>query len=99
MATSALVLSEALFLPLMLLAQWGLAVLWGPAGGRRLSRGAAVGWGLLTGAASGAAVLVRPSWALFVPAVLVAWVVAERAAAGGRRPAGAVLVVARPGRR
>jgi 4-amino-4-deoxy-L-arabinose transferase-like glycosyltransferase len=74
-ANSALVLSEAVFLPLMLLAQWGLAVLWAPPGERpSLSNRRAAGWALLTGAASGAAVLVRPSWALYVPAVLAAWV-------------------------
>jgi len=33
---------------------------------------------LLTGAAAGAAVLVRPSWALFVPAMLAAWMIASR---------------------
>ncbi len=69
-SNSALVLTEALFLPLMLLAQWGLAVLWGEG----LSRRGAIGWALMTGAASGAAVLVKPSWALYVPLALVIWV-------------------------
>jgi len=79
-ANSALLLSEALFLPLILLAQWGLAVSWGPG----LTRRAAAGWALATGAASGAAVLVRPSWALYVPAALAVWVVLSR---GSRRDA------------
>jgi 4-amino-4-deoxy-L-arabinose transferase-like glycosyltransferase len=74
-ANSALLLSEAVFLPLMLLAQWGLAELWqdpgsDPPGGR-----AALGWSTLAGAATGAAVMVRPSWALYAPAALGAWVV------------------------
>ena len=45
-----------------------------------------------SGAAAGAAVLVRPSWALFVPAMLAAWVVAGVFAGQGRAAArGAVL--------
>lgn len=74
-SNSAFLLSEALFLPLMLLAQWGFAALWTAEGGPLLMRRKAVGWALLTGAASGAAVLVRPSWALYVPAELALWVV------------------------
>ena len=81
---SAFVLSEALFLPLMLAAQYGFAILWMPKG-ETLSRRAAVAWGLWTGAASGAAVLVRPSWALYVPAMLAAWVVLS--GRGSRRKA------------
>jgi 4-amino-4-deoxy-L-arabinose transferase-like glycosyltransferase len=77
-SNSAFVLSEALFLPLMLLAQWGFAVLWTAgedASAPALSRKRAAGWALLTGAASGAAVLTRPSWALYVPVALAVWVV------------------------
>ena len=45
-----------------------------------------------TGAAAGAAVLVRPSWALFVPAMLAAWVVAGLRIGQGRSAVrGAVL--------
>jgi 4-amino-4-deoxy-L-arabinose transferase-like glycosyltransferase len=76
--TTVLLLSEAVFLPLMLLSLWGLAVLWrgeGEEGRRPRAWLGALG----TGAAAGAAVLVRPSWLLFVPAMLLAWV-----AAGGR---------------
>ena len=66
---SALLLSEATFLPLMLLGLWGLASLWrGPGPGRPML--VAIG----TGLAMGAAILSRPSWALFVPMVLAAWV-------------------------
>jgi 4-amino-4-deoxy-L-arabinose transferase-like glycosyltransferase len=77
-ANSAFVLSEALFLPLMLLAQWGLAALWRPEGREVKASGWSAAWrALLTGAASGAAVLVRPSWALYVPLALALWVALE----------------------
>jgi 4-amino-4-deoxy-L-arabinose transferase-like glycosyltransferase len=85
---SALVLSEAAFEPLMLAALLGVAVLW-PA--RRSSddeasiagrRSGLVALG--SGAAAGAAVLVRPSWALFVPIMLAAWVVSGLRAGSGR---------------
>ncbi len=83
-ANSALILSEALFLPLMLLAQCGLAILWESTARRPAST---VFWSLLTGAASAAAILVRPSWSLYVPVMLFAWIVlsprgARRAACG-----------------
>ena len=84
-ATSALILSEAVFVPLMLASLWGLAALWpgvDEASPPRRARSKA----LLTGVASGAAVLVRPSWALAVPALLLAWVVAS---GRGRRAAAA----------
>ncbi len=89
-ATSALVLSEAVFIPLMLLSLWGLAVIWPPRGAGP-SRGWEL-WALGTGAATGAAVLVRPSWAPCVPAMLLAWV--ALAGRGRRRAAvrGAALV-------
>ena len=90
---SALVLSEAAFEPLMLAALLGVAVLWpvpGDAGGAA-SRS---GWrsdlvALGSGAAAGAAVLVRPSWALFVPMMLAAWAVAGLRAGRGHGRAAA----------
>jgi 4-amino-4-deoxy-L-arabinose transferase-like glycosyltransferase len=95
---SALILSEAVFEPIMLASLLGLAVLWGRApeawGSRRggwAAAGVAALVALGSGAAAGAAVLVRPSWALFIPVMLVAWVVARR---GDRRVlAGAGLCV------
>jgi 4-amino-4-deoxy-L-arabinose transferase-like glycosyltransferase len=76
-ATSALILSEALFVPLMLLTLWGLAAL---ATGARRPAWVALG----TGLAAGASVLTRPSWALFVPVVVGLGVIL---AGRGRRPA------------
>lgn len=97
-ALSAFILSEAVFVPLMLASLLGLAVLWpgrvsgadarGPRslGGKRA---ALVAFG--TGAAAGSAVMVRPSWALFVPSALAVWAVAtvrDRLRLGsGLRPA------------
>lgn len=78
---SALLLSEALFVPLMLLGLWGLAALWG-ADGPRSWRAIALGVGF----AWGAAVLTKPSWLLFPPFAVVAWVIA--ADREGRRRAG-----------
>jgi 4-amino-4-deoxy-L-arabinose transferase-like glycosyltransferase len=75
---SSLILSEAVFVPLMLATLWGLAVLWAEPGrptGRARSTTDLVG--LASGAAAGAAILVRPSWGLFIPAVLVMWVIAS----------------------
>jgi 4-amino-4-deoxy-L-arabinose transferase-like glycosyltransferase len=75
---SALILSEAVFVPLMLAALWGLSVLWdeprrsvGVTGNKRVM--VALG----SGSAAGLAILVRPSWALFVPVLLVCWVIAK----------------------
>ncbi len=86
-ATSAVLLSEALFLPLMLLGLWGLSVIWSPSA----EQGRAQGYFLkavATGVAWGAAVLTKPSWALFPPLALGAWV----AFAGvGWRPRGRAL--------
>jgi 4-amino-4-deoxy-L-arabinose transferase-like glycosyltransferase len=75
---STLILSEAVFVPLSLGALWGLAALWGEGGA---TRGLAA-WRVFvlaagSGAAAGLAILVRPSWALFPPAALVAWVAAR----------------------
>jgi 4-amino-4-deoxy-L-arabinose transferase-like glycosyltransferase len=73
---SVLLLSEAVFVPLMTAALWGLAVVWnrianGLAQGSRREFVIASGVGL----ASGSAILVRPSWALFLPIMLAgfAW--------------------------
>ena len=81
---SALLLSEAVFVPLMLLALWGMAVLWNGrwqmangkwqmADGRwqMRSRELLIVFGV--GLASGAAILTRPSWALFVPVMMAVW--------------------------
>ena len=71
---SVLLLSEALFVPLMLASLWGMAVVWnrlGPASKGRSRRQLLVAFG--TGAASGAAVLVRPSWAFFVLVMMGLW--------------------------
>ena len=85
---SALVLSEAVFVPLMLASLWGLAVLWtGLSNG--LSRPKASLVALASGAAAGLAILVRPSWALFVPVVLLFWLmekaIDQRAFVAARR--------------
>jgi hypothetical protein len=68
---SSLLLSEAVFLPLMLLVLWAMALIWKsaaePMTWRLFAR--ALGVGVL----SGTAILVRPSWALFVPTMLFAW--------------------------
>lgn len=75
---SVILLSEAVFVPLMLAALWGLAVLWVEPG----RTGRATGWrgaliALASGGAAGLAILVRPSWALYVPVALLLWVVAK----------------------
>ncbi len=70
--TSALILSEAVFVPFLLLMLWGLAALWSP-GPRR-----PVVVAMFTGAAAGAAVLVKPSFALAVPILPMAWLATAR---------------------
>ena len=71
---SALILSEAVFVPVMLVALWGMAVLWNDSpAGVRATRGRMASIALGVGAASGAAILIRPSWALFVPLMLGCW--------------------------
>ena len=83
---SALILSEGLFMPLMVASLWGLAALWkGPEEGPSRFPTAVA---LSTGALFGAAVLAKPSWALFVPAALAAWVVARPGGAGAGRSRG-----------
>jgi 4-amino-4-deoxy-L-arabinose transferase-like glycosyltransferase len=66
----ALILSEGVFVPLMLAGLWGLAALW-PRGEEPQH---AILVAVATGAVHGAAILVRPSWALIVPFLLLAWV-------------------------
>jgi Dolichyl-phosphate-mannose-protein mannosyltransferase len=75
---SAILLSEAVFVPLMLAVLWGQAVLWHEPG----RPNQVAGWkewlvALGSGAAAGAAILVRPSWALFVPAMLAIRIIAS----------------------
>lgn len=87
-ATSAMLLSEALFLPLMLLGLWGLAAAWDPS--RRAWRWALPALG--AGAAWGAAVLTKPSWALFPPMAAGAWLLCAGRGRRGRALAGGLLV-------
>jgi 4-amino-4-deoxy-L-arabinose transferase-like glycosyltransferase len=82
LATPSLILSEAVFEPLMLTALLGLALLWNePSPHAQSLPSNRKAWlialliALGSGAAAGAAILVRPSWALFVPVVLMIWVV------------------------
>jgi 4-amino-4-deoxy-L-arabinose transferase-like glycosyltransferase len=91
---SAFLLSEALFVPLMIVSLWGLAMLW-PSRGDATGRSGWI-WALTTGFATGAAVLTRPSWALFAPAALGCCVIASRGYRGlaTRRAAVVVLGVA-----
>ena len=70
-ATSALLLSEAVFVPLMLAMLWGLARLWPPG---EASRPFTVA--IVAGIAAGAAILVKPSWALAPPALFAVWLIA-----------------------
>ena len=79
-AMSELILSEAVFVPLMLLTLWGLAVLWRPVAEAGPKRTCSLSWhflvtALATGVACGAAILTRPSSALFLPAALLVWVI------------------------
>ena len=101
-AMSELILSEAVFVPLMLLTLWGLAVLWKPAGQAGSGKAPFERWraavtALGTGMSAGAAILTRPSWGLFLPGVLFVWVL--QAISSGEVPLrkrafqGAVVVV------
>jgi 4-amino-4-deoxy-L-arabinose transferase-like glycosyltransferase len=76
---SSLILSEAVFVPLMLTTLWGLAALWGEPGrpsGLASWKSCLIALG--SGSAAGAAILVRPSWGLFVPALLAVWVLSTK---------------------
>jgi 4-amino-4-deoxy-L-arabinose transferase-like glycosyltransferase len=86
-AMSALVLSEATFLPLMLLGLWGLSSLWREPGPSRPWL-VAIG----TGLAMGGAILSRPSWALFMPVVLASWVVGSKPGSRARALQNALIV-------
>jgi 4-amino-4-deoxy-L-arabinose transferase-like glycosyltransferase len=91
-ATAALVLSEALFIPLMLLSLWALAMIWrGETGATDCPRHRWP-WAIVSGVASGAAVLVRPSWLLFVPAMLLAWLALSGRGRRAEALRGALLV-------
>jgi len=75
---SSLILSEAVFVPLMVAVLWGMAVLWDEADRpSTLTNWKAALVALASGAAAGAAILARPSWGLYVPAVLAIWVVVK----------------------
>ena len=80
-AMSALLLSEAVFVPLMLMMLFGLAWLWRT---KRQSSSEKEWWEIgiatLTGFAAGAAVMVRPSWVLAVPLLLGLWMLIGRSA-------------------
>jgi 4-amino-4-deoxy-L-arabinose transferase-like glycosyltransferase len=94
--TAALLLSEAVFIPLMLGSLWCLAEAWdGPddEGTARSDRWRGGLWAFGSGVASGAAVLVRPSWLLFVPTMLLAWLTRGGRWRRGRAWRGGVLVV------
>ncbi|WP_152049276.1 AsmA-like C-terminal region-containing protein [Tautonia marina] len=117
-ALSGLLLSEGVFVPLMLLSLWGLAVLWRPGPKVREQDAAhtsqdevphSLAWhgptpgpgpfgslvvAVLTGLAIGAALLVRPSWAVFLPLALPAWVLFERSKRAVGLAAVVVLTVA-----
>jgi 4-amino-4-deoxy-L-arabinose transferase-like glycosyltransferase len=109
-AMSELILSEALFMPLMLLTLWGLATLWRASDEPEPPGGDFTAWrtilvAMSTGLAGGVAVLTRPSWGLFLPVALLVWVMTSllsrdprrrRAALGGAALilTGMVLVMA-----
>lgn len=67
-----LLLSEAVFIPLLLGLQISLARIWtGDARRARL-------WAILAGVSTGLAVLVKPSFALFLPMALAGWLACVR---------------------
>lgn len=79
---SALLLSEALFVPLLLVYLWAMAALWDCEDVR-----GAIAPALAAGLAAGAAVLVRPSCLLFFPAATAAWGFHRLATRRALRPA------------
>ncbi len=89
-AMSALVLSEAAFEPLMLASLLAVAALWPSKEPGRRNWLIAMGGGV----AAGAAVMVRPSWLLFVPILLAAWVVAGRRGRDARSAITGALIFA-----
>jgi 4-amino-4-deoxy-L-arabinose transferase-like glycosyltransferase len=73
---SALLLSEAVFVPLLMTALLGLALVWNwIANGSEQGARRELLFAFIVGAASGFAILARPSWALFVPIMMAgfAW--------------------------
>lgn len=74
-ATSALLLSEAVFVPLMLVMLCGLSTAWTRGEGGSPSFPFV---GLGAGVSAGLAILVKPSWALAPPAIILAWVLVSR---------------------
>lgn len=75
-ASAALLLSEAVFVPLMLLTLCGLSALWTSGDAREPRHAWAIA--IATGVAAGASVMVKPSWALAVPAFVAIWWVSQR---------------------
>jgi hypothetical protein len=76
----ALILSEGLFTPLMIVGLWLLARLWAPSAGnepapRRPRPGV---FAAAAGVVHAAAILTRPSWALALPLLLGAWLASRR---------------------
>jgi 4-amino-4-deoxy-L-arabinose transferase-like glycosyltransferase len=86
---SVLLLSEGLFVPLMLLGLLGLAALTDDRAGWPPRR---IGVALGTGVAHGAAILARPSWALFPGLALLAWVAFAGRGRRARALGGSALV-------
>ena len=77
-AISELILSEALFIPLLLTSLWGIALLWRTRHEvHRFAPAQRVLVAAASGAAGGAAILAKPSFALFLPCVLVCWIAAS----------------------
>ncbi|MDG3006044.1 glycosyltransferase family 39 protein [Paludisphaera mucosa] len=89
---SALLLSEAVFTPLLLAFLWALAVLW-----KRGDVRSSLAPGLGAGLAAGAATLTRPSCVLFFPAAMGAWAVHQAVARRAVRPAAVGVLVAAAG--
>ncbi len=89
---SALLLSEALFVPLVVSGLYGLAVLAFPSAGDRA--GLRPVWCVAQGALHGAAILTRPSWALFPPIALLGFVLSRPRGQKRRAGAQAALVLA-----
>ncbi len=77
-AISELILSEALFIPLLLATLCGITLLWRkPPEVETLSPAQRLLVAAASGAAGGAAILTKPSFALFLPSMLVCWVAAS----------------------